>query len=77
MDIKQLYDEWMLGDEPGIRPRRMQALRDDFRAAIGLEIPRRVSEIEALLDERSADIQRRLAQAARAEVGETGSSTDN
>lgn len=50
MNAQELYEEWMQGEQPGMRPKRVQALRDDLARVTGLPVPRRVPEIEGWLD---------------------------
>jgi hypothetical protein len=50
MNASELLDEWESGESTGMRPKRVQALRDDLSEATGQAIPRRISDIEAFLD---------------------------
>lgn len=63
---KELYDEWTSGEQNGMRPKRVQALRDDFREVLDMAIPARVSQIEGWLDtmKSSGVITRKLKAAA-------------
>lgn len=71
MNAQDLLDEWKDGERPGMRPKRVQALRDDLAEATGLSIPHRVPEIEGWLETmRSAGvITRKLQHAAEVDEG--------
>lgn len=49
MNAQELYNEWQDGEKPGMRPKRVQAVRDDLERVTGLSVPYRVSEIEGWL----------------------------
>lgn len=78
MDAKQLYDEWQHGDGPGLRPHRVQAVRDDLEEYAGVEVPRRITEIEQWLEDvrDSGVVSKRLERAARSEIGNAGAGSD-
>ena len=63
---QELYDEWQSGESTGMRPKRVQTLRDDLEEATELTIPHRVSEIEGWLEtmRQSGVITRKLRAAA-------------
>lgn len=68
MTPEDLLSEWEGDDdEPtGMRAARVQKVRDDLMAATGEYVPRRISEIEALVLEspqRKAVITRKLREA--------------
>lgn len=48
-DAQDLLQEWTSGESTGMRPQRVQALRDDLSEVTGQAIPRRIPNIEALL----------------------------
>lgn len=66
MKPEELYNEWTSGESTGMRPERVQTLRDDLMQATGQSIPRRISEIEAFLNNPQwrAVITRKLEDAA-------------
>lgn len=74
----ELYDEWTDGAQNGMRPKRVQTLRDDLAEATGLAIPHRVSEIEGWLDamSQSGVITRKLEKASEGSDGEDGGESD-
>lgn len=81
-DAQQLLDEWTSGETNGMRPARVQAVRDDLMEATGEYIPRRISEIEAtLLDipQRRGVVTRKLRAAAGEDTqsGETAEGSDS
>jgi hypothetical protein len=45
MTPEELLEEWEEG-EPGLRPVRVQEVRDDLMEYTGLTVPRRLSQIE-------------------------------
>lgn len=49
MNAEELLTEWTEGEQNGMRAARVQAVRDDLMAATGEYIPRRISEIEAMI----------------------------
>lgn len=74
MNAEELYTEWTSGEENGMRPKRVQAVRDDLEEATGLSVPRRVSEIEGWLAamSRSGVITKKLRAAAEGSGDESG-----
>lgn len=72
MTPEELYAEWTSGEQNGMRPKRVQALRDDFAQITGLSVPYRVSELEGWLDamKQSGVITRKLKQAAEGSIDE-------
>lgn len=78
MNAKQLYDEWTSGEKNGMRPKRVQVVRDDLSEAIGMPIPRRISEIEGWLSTmtESGVITRKLRDAAASVSGQQLEVTD-
>lgn len=75
MNPKELLDEWTQGEQNGMRPKRVQVLRDDIMEATDEYIPRRISEIEAILGtpQRRGVITRKLREA----VGEEEENGDD
>jgi len=71
-DADKLLQEWEAGESTGMRPKRVQALRDDLSEATGQAIPRRISDIEAFLDndQWKGVITRKLRKAADGSGGE-------
>lgn len=65
---EELYDEWTDGETNGMRPKRVQQVRDDLADATGLSIPHRVTAIEGWLStmRQSGVITRKLREAAEA-----------
>lgn len=49
-DANELLEEWTSGESTGMRPQRVQAVRDDLQEVTGQFVPRRVSEIASFLD---------------------------
>lgn len=76
MNAEELYEEWTSGESNGMRPKRVQAVRDDLSAAIELPVPHRVPEIESWLNgmRSSGTITKKLKAAAEPsdEDGEGG-----
>lgn len=64
MDAEDLLSEWTSGDSSGIRPRRIQRIRDDLSEATGMPVPRRIPEIESWLDRMKSQVTRKLQEAA-------------
>lgn len=66
MNDQELYDEWTSGEQNGMRPKRVQALRGDLSDALGMYVPHRVGEIEGWLDRmrQSGTITKKLRDAA-------------
>lgn len=74
MTPEQLLNEWEAGedDSTGMRPKRVQMVRDELMEATGEYIPRRLSEIEALLTnhpQKRGVITRKLREAVDAVDG--------
>lgn len=74
MNPEDLLEEWTDGDQVGMRPKRVQAVRDDLMDATGQAIPRRVPEIEAFLDNTQwkGVITRKLREAVDETADDTG-----
>lgn len=62
MEPDALLDEWTT-DEPGVRPARVQQLRDDLQRHTDLSIPRRIPVIEEWLDAHRDDVTAQLEAA--------------
>lgn len=75
---QELYEEWQEGEQNGMRPKRVQALRDDLAEATGMTIPHRVSQIEGWLDtmRSSGVITRKLRDAAEGSDDDPGDEED-
>lgn len=67
MKAEELYNEWTEGESSGVRPARVQELRDELRRHTGLAVPRRVPEIESWLPRMKGQITKKLKQAAQAD----------
>lgn len=52
MTPEELLEEWTEGEQSGMRPKRVQALRNDLQTHTGQVVPRRISEIEAFLEDK-------------------------
>lgn len=66
MTPEELYEEWMADDEDegnGLRPKRVQVIRDDLARITGLPIPRRLPEIENWLDTMQGDVTKKVKEA--------------
>lgn len=50
IEPEELLEEWTEGEQTGMRPQRVQAVRDALMEYTDEYIPRRISEIEAILD---------------------------
>lgn len=72
MNAQELYDEWTEGESNGMRPKRVQSIRDDLAEATGMSVPHSASEIEGWLEVMSSSgtITRKLRDAAREESDE-------
>lgn len=70
---EDLYEEWTNGEQNGMRTRRVQEVRDDLSAAIGMQVPQRRHEIENWLEtmRTSGTITRKLRRASEATDDET------
>jgi hypothetical protein len=49
MTPEELLQEWTQGEQTGMRPARVQAVRDDLMEHTDEYIPRAIPEIEALI----------------------------
>lgn len=63
MTPEELREEWEAGDEMGMRPKRVQAVRDDLADVTGVPIPYRIHEIEVFVDHFRGTITRELRRA--------------
>ena len=65
-DAQTLLDEWTEGEQNGMRPARVQAVRDDLSRVTGQSIPRRITDIENFLSNQQLRgvITRKLKRAA-------------
>jgi len=82
MDAEELYSEWTDGEQNGMRPKRVQVLRDDLAEATGMSIPHSVPELEGWMDTMTSSgvLTRKLREAAEGsddpdEEGEEDSET--
>ena len=66
MKATDLYEEWTSGEQNGMRPKRVQALRDDLSEVLDMAIPARVTQIEGWLETMTSSgvITRKLKAAA-------------
>ena len=64
MKPTELLEEWTSGEQSGMRPQRVQQLRDDLREHTGLPFPRRIPEIEAYVGRMKGEITKQLKEAA-------------
>lgn len=69
MKPKELHDEWSSG-ETGMRPSRVQEVRDDLEDAIGIPVPRRLSEIENWLDTMQSQVTAKLGNSVKTDEEE-------
>lgn len=65
-DAQDLLEEWTDGETTGVRPARVQALRDDLMEHTDLYVPRRVPEIENWLQQMKGQVTRKLREAVGA-----------
>lgn len=63
MTPEELYDEWTSGESTGMRPKRIQKVREDLAEAIDMPVPRRISAIESWQEQMKSQITRKLKQA--------------
>lgn len=73
MNASELLSEWTDGDSSGMRPKRVQAVRDDLMEYTDEHIPRRLPEIEALIlnnPQKVGVITRKLREAAEPSDGD-------
>lgn len=78
MNAQELYDEWTEGEQNGMRPKRVQAVRDDLSDALGMSVPHRVSEIEHWLDKMKSSgvVTRKLQKAVEGSDEESDDGDD-
>lgn len=62
MKPKEILEEWEEGDN-GLRPQRIQQVREDLAEATGMHIPRRISVIESYMERMQSQITRKLREA--------------
>lgn len=76
MNADELYSEWTSGESNGMRPKRVQAVRDDLAEATGMSVPRRITEIEGWLEtmKQSGVITKKLRSASGSSDDGNGSS---
>lgn len=77
MTPEELLTEWTNGERNGLRPKRLQAVRDDLAAATGMAFPRRVSDIEGMMSNQQLRgvVTRKLKEAV--EAAEDEAETDD
>jgi hypothetical protein len=77
MNAEELWEEWTDGEENGMRPQRVQQVREDLQEVIGLPIPERVHEIESWLEAmHGAGVITRKLEGAATEGDAEGSDDD-
>lgn len=77
MKASELLDEWKSGDSSGMRPSRVQQVRDDLIEHTGMGVPRRLPEIESWMERMKGTVTQKLREAADEEEDEqTESETD-
>lgn len=71
MNANELLEEWESGEKAGMRPQRIQAVRDDLKKATGLSVPRRISRIEIWFTamKETGTIPRRLKESSNGNKG--------
>lgn len=77
MNAQELLSEWTDGESSGMRPKRMQAVRDDLMEVTDEFVPRRIPEIEALIlnnPQKVGVITRKLREATEGSDEEDGGS---
>lgn len=76
-DAEDLYDEWTDGDSSGVRPARVQVLRDALKHHTDMPIPRGRAEIESWLPRMKGQITRKLKEASGLTEDEADDEDDN
>lgn len=76
MNAQELYDEWTEGESTGVRPKRIQEIRDDLMDATGIHVPHRIPEIEPWLDRMRGHMTKKLKEAKEEVDGEDDDSGD-
>lgn len=66
MKLQDLLDEWEDGST-GLRPARVQKLREDIEEHTGMVVPRRIPEIENWMQTMKGQVTRKLRAAASGE----------
>lgn len=64
MTPEELLNEWTNGDSSGLRPERLQRLREEVREATGRTPPRRISELEAWQERLKSQLTKEIREAA-------------
>lgn len=69
---QELLEEWQDGETNGMRPRRLQKVREDMVEATGEAIPRRIGDIRGILQDPNwrGVITRKLRDAVEESEGE-------
>jgi hypothetical protein len=67
MNLEDLIDEWEGGEETGVRPKRVQSLREDIYNHTGIMPPRRIGEIESWMGRMKGQVTRKLRQAVESD----------
>lgn len=65
---EELLEEWESGDTNGMRPARIQRLREELQEITGQPIPRRVPAIESWLEAMKPQLTRKLREAVDDEI---------
>lgn len=63
MNAEELYEEWTGGETSGMRPKRIQAVRDDLMRETGITVPRRISDIESWKTRMRGQVTKKLKEA--------------
>lgn len=63
MNAEDLHEEWTEGESTGLRPERIQQVRDELQEYADVWVPRRLSVIEGWLPDYKAQITRGLKEA--------------
>jgi hypothetical protein len=71
MTPEELLEEWTSGESTGMRPQRVQAVREELAEYTGQAIPRRIPDIAAFLD--NPQWKGTITQKLREEVGDADS----